>query len=165
MKYWFWFAMVMTGTLFGFLLGDMSKQAYTRLPTRIEKTEERLLALQREFNEYKALIAANLHNESTREVEFDVVEMNVSAYCPCKLCCQEFADGITATGSDAKKRGVAVDPKLIPYGSKLFVPGYGYAIADDCGGAIKGKRLDVRMTTHQEALEWGRQTLRVRVYR
>lgn len=100
----------------------------------------------------------------------------VSAYCPGSCCCGTSADGKTATGRDATKSGVAVDPKVIPLGSRLDIPGYSrtngtstaggaWILADDVGGAIKGKRIDIRMQTHQEALNWGRKTLRVRVWR
>ena len=87
----------------------------------------------------------------------------VTAYCPDSCCCGVYADGITATGTDARTRGVAVDPRVIPYGTRLRIPGYGEAVADDCGGAIKGNRLDLRFPTHQAALRWGVQELDVEV--
>jgi 3D (Asp-Asp-Asp) domain-containing protein len=89
--------------------------------------------------------------------------MKITAYCPCARCCGEFADGRTATGKDAYTKGVAVDPSVIPYGTVIHIPGYGTATADDCGGAIKGDRLDVRFTTHQEALNWGVRFLEITV--
>jgi 3D (Asp-Asp-Asp) domain-containing protein len=91
--------------------------------------------------------------------------MNISAYCPCQRCCGKYSDGVTATGKDAYSKGVAVDPKVIPLGTKIHIPGYGTVEADDVGGAIKGDRLDVRFKTHQEALEWGRQFKEVTIFR
>ena len=85
----------------------------------------------------------------------------VTAYCPNSCCCGKYSDGVTSTGKSAYTKGVAVDPSVIPYGTKLQIPGYGSVIADDCGGAIKGMRLDVRFLTHQQALKWGRKILRV----
>jgi 3D (Asp-Asp-Asp) domain-containing protein len=79
-----------------------------------------------------------------------------TAYCPCSECCGRFADNLTAIGRDADTKGVAVDRKLIPLGSLVSIPGYGTVVADDVGGAIKGKRIDVRFRTHKAALEWGR---------
>lgn len=96
---------------------------------------------------------------------FEEVEVVATAYCPCRRCCGEFSDGITATGTDAYTRGVAVDPNFIPLGSIIEIPGYGKVIADDVGGAIKGRKIDVRFQTHQEALEWGRQKIRIRFFR
>lgn len=54
---------------------------------------------------------------------------------------------------------VAVDPAIIPLGTRLFVPGYGYAIADDIGGAIKGHKIDLAMDTLEEAFAYGRRTI------
>jgi len=93
------------------------------------------------------------------------ITMEVTAYCPCKKCCGKFADGVTATGVNAYTKGVAVDPKKIPLGSTVKIPGYGTVKADDVGGAIKGNRLDVRFNTHKEALQWGRRTVVVFIKR
>jgi len=83
----------------------------------------------------------------------------VTAYCPCKKCCGK-SDGITASGTAAMEgRTVAVDPDVIPYGSTLLIY-YDYElvgiyIAEDCGGAIKGKRVDLYFDSHDAALKWG----------
>ena len=72
----------------------------------------------------------------------------------------------TATMRDGRSaHGVAVDPDLIPMGSHLWIPGYGHAIADDTGGAIKGHRIDVRMQNYQEMEDWGVRRIRVYVLR
>lgn len=68
----------------------------------------------------------------------------------------------TSTGVYPKAgRTVAVDPKKIPYGTSLYVEGYGVLIAEDCGGDIKGCRLDVFVDTHQEAIQLGRKKAKV----
>lgn len=58
-------------------------------------------------------------------------------------------------------RTVAVDPKIIPYGTYLYVEGYGVLICEDCGGDIKGNRLDVFVNSHNEAIKLGRKKVRV----
>lgn len=58
---------------------------------------------------------------------------------------------------------VAVDPNVIPMGTKLFVEGYGEAIAADQGGAIKGNRIDLFFDSRQEALNWGMKTVKVTI--
>lgn len=65
----------------------------------------------------------------------------------------------TATGSPLRKGLVAVDPNVIPLGTRLYIPGYGNAIADDVGGSIKGNRIDLAFDTHGEALQFGRQEI------
>jgi 3D (Asp-Asp-Asp) domain-containing protein len=78
----------------------------------------------------------------------------LTAYCPCASCCGQWA-GQTSTGvTPAAGRTIAVDPSIIPYGSKVIINGYTY-IAEDCGGAIKGNRIDIFFNTHGEALQFG----------
>ena len=56
---------------------------------------------------------------------------------------------------------VAVDPNVIPLGSKVHVSGYGVAIASDTGGAIKGNIVDVYLNSYQECIQWGRRNVTV----
>lgn len=94
------------------------------------------------------------------------VEVVATSYCAGPCCCGKFADGKTATGRDAKRMGVAVDPSVIPLGARLDIPGYGnWKLADDVGGAIKGNRIDVRFQDHDEAKRWGVKRLTIRVWR
>lgn len=82
-------------------------------------------------------------------------QFKLTAYCPCSKCNGEWAGGITSTGAMAKaNRTIAVDPSVIPYGSKVMINGKIY-VAEDCGGAIKGNRIDVYHDTHSEALDFG----------
>ena len=67
----------------------------------------------------------------------------------------------TASGMKSGQGVVAVDPKVIPLGSKLYVEGYGYAIAGDTGGAIKGSRIDVFFYSPLDMAKWGRRWVRV----
>ncbi len=73
--------------------------------------------------------------------------------------------GLTASGLPVAKGVVAVDPKLIPLGTKLFVPGYGRAIAADVGWGIKGRIIDVWMPNDAAARKWGRKTVVITVFR
>ena len=91
-------------------------------------------------------------------------EFVISHYCACPECCGKSEDdpwyGITATGTEATEgRTVAVDPSVIPYGTELTVyyddGRMATYIAEDCGGSIKGNRLDVYMDSHDEALQAG----------
>jgi len=90
-----------------------------------------------------------------------VFTMNTSAYSPDARSCGKYANGRTATGKRAGYGIAAVDPRVIPMGSKLYIEGYGYAIAADVGRAIKGNRMDLGFNSHKGALKWGRRTVRV----
>jgi len=68
----------------------------------------------------------------------------------------------TSRGNPVHKGIVAVDPNTIPLGTRLYIPGYGYAVADDVGGAIKGNRIDLAFDSHGQAMDFGVQ--RVTVY-
>lgn len=88
----------------------------------------------------------------------------ITGYCPCQICCGHWANGITSTGATAKaKHTIAVDPNYIPYGTYIKVeglPGNTFK-AEDCGGAIKEKHIDMYFNTHQEALNWGKKYLKL----
>lgn len=87
-------------------------------------------------------------------------DMVATAYSP--FCCRG-VDDVTALGMQAGYGVVAVDPRVIPLGSSLYVEGYGYAIAGDTGSAIKGLRIDLGFETKREALRFGRRPVRVYV--
>jgi 3D (Asp-Asp-Asp) domain-containing protein len=78
----------------------------------------------------------------------------LTAYCPCKSCSDNWGTQ-TSTGATATEgRTVAVDPKVIPYGTTLIINGIEY-IAEDCGGSIKGNKIDIYFESHKKALEFG----------
>lgn len=83
-----------------------------------------------------------------------------TAYCPG-------CSGTTATGIDLRAnpdaKVVAVDPSIIPLGTKLYIEGYGYAVAGDTGGAIRGRHIDLFMPSREDALMWGRRTVKVTI--
>jgi len=91
----------------------------------------------------------------------DVVEMEATAYYPGPESTGQWADGLTFTGVRAGKGVVAVDPSVIPLGTRLYIPGYGEAIAADIGGAIKGNRIDLGFETYEEAIQYGRKKVKV----
>ena len=98
-----------------------------------------------------------------------VITVNATAYDPDPASCG--GSGITATGRPARFGLVAVDPRVIPLGSKLYIEStddgkswsYGYAIAADIGGAIKGNRIDLCYNTRSECLKFGRRNAKVYV--
>ena len=61
---------------------------------------------------------------------------------------------------------IAADTRHHPFGTRMYVPGYGYGVVEDRGGAIKGpNRLDIYYRSHSEALEWGRQHVKVEIFK
>lgn len=94
------------------------------------------------------------------------IKFKASAYCACSACCGK-STGITASGMKAQYGTVAVDPRVIPLGTRLYIEAsdgsfvYGECIAADTGGAIKGNKVDLFFPSHSEALSFGRRTVNV----
>lgn len=118
-----------------------------------------------------------------RTLQFDrVVTVTATAYCPgtpgsgCPIdhngqskCTGKYNDGITYTGrkavagdgSETNPHIIAVDPRRIPLGSRVYIEGYGFAVAADIGSAIKGNRIDLLFDKHDDAWMFGRKSLKV----
>jgi len=115
-----------------------------------------------------------------------LMPLEVTGYCNCGLCCnwsrgwlglgqaviasgpnqgRPKAVGITASGTRAAHGTVAADTSVLPLGTIVYVPGYGYGRVEDRGGAIVGNHLDVWFPSHEEAVRWGRQRMYVRVWK
>lgn len=88
--------------------------------------------------------------------EYRVLTVEATAYC--------YTGYRTTTGTWPSRGTIAVDPKVIPLGSRMFVEGYGWGVAADTGGAIRGNIIDVYMHSHQEAISWGRRRAEVMVF-
>ena len=109
----------------------------------------------------KRLKAANKTIKDLKDTEHELVYMgdfNITYYCKENydhIC--GTSNGKTSTGNKATVgRTIAVDPSLIPYGSQVYIEGYGWYIAEDCGGAVDGNHIDMLVETHEEALALGR---------
>lgn len=87
------------------------------------------------------------------------LKVHISAYSAEDPGCSKY----TATGQLLRKGIVAVDPTVIPLGTKMYIPGYGYGIATDIGSAIKGDTIDVAFDSREEALKFGRRDLVIQI--
>ncbi|MBM7600329.1 3D (Asp-Asp-Asp) domain-containing protein [Virgibacillus halotolerans] len=101
--------------------------------------------------------------ESGDKAEGKVINATATAYtAKCDGC-----TGVTSTGVDLNAnpnaKVIAVDPSVIPLGSKVYVEGYGYATAADVGSGIKGNKIDVHLPTKNEALNWGNKAVKVTI--
>jgi 3D (Asp-Asp-Asp) domain-containing protein len=72
--------------------------------------------------------------------------------------------GTTSTGQKPMWGTIAVDPRVIPYGTKIYIPAFNKVfIANDCGGAIKGNKIDIFMNSKKECYNWGRKTIEIQI--
>ena len=84
-----------------------------------------------------------------------VLIMTATAYC--------YTGHRTAIGTWPSRGTIAVDPAIIPLGTKLYIEGYGEGVAEDTGGAIRGHKIDLYMESEDECWDWGRRTVEVRI--
>jgi len=132
------------------------KEVITRLSTTVSRTNT---SQQNKINELTA------HIEALRQVteKYSVDTFQVTAYSPYDNVSGMENDGnpnTTATGTKPRPGTIAVDPEVIPYGSKIIIiyedGTVEHGIAEDCGGLIKGNVIDVFRQTYKEAIEHGR---------
>ena len=89
------------------------------------------------------------------------ITVTATAYCACEYCCNK-SDGITKSGTRAMPgHTLAVDPNIIPLGTKVYIEGLGIYTAEDTGSAIKGNRIDIFMEPHEQAINFGSQNLKI----
>ncbi len=133
------------------------------------------------FSSPGAKPSSNVRSEVTNRPPAKVY--TVTGYCNCGKCCgwenswfgfgppvytsgklkgQPKQVGITATGKSACHGTVAANPKVLPYGTRLRIPGYGEGTVEDTGGALQGLHIDVWFPTHEEAVKWGVRKLAIR---
>ncbi len=91
-----------------------------------------------------------------------ILNMTATAYAPGPLDNGKW-NNLTYVGGTVKQGVVAVDPRVIPMGTKLWVEGYGEAVAEDQGSAIKGNRIDLAFDDRQQALDYGIQNVKIYV--
>ncbi|MED4163068.1 peptidoglycan-binding protein [Halalkalibacterium halodurans] len=118
----------------------------------------------RETEEGTETVEQVAHEEEAASTSGDtVIEMEATAYtADCEGC-----SGVTATGMDLRNnreaKVVAVDPSVIPLGTRVHVEGYGEAVAADVGGSIQGNKIDLHMATKEDAINFGRQNVTVTI--
>lgn len=110
------------------------------------------------------------------------IEMKTTAYCHCRQCCSykwflfipyqktgAFSCrikhvGKTSSGKTARPGTIAADTSIYPYGTVMHIPGYGYGVVEDTGGAVKGQHIDLYRPNHWFARLWGVQSRKVKVW-
>lgn len=134
------------GMLFG--VEDKEESSEQIIDTEIQKSIEYLVHLDKA-------------QELTRVERSEVYLL--TAYCPCIECSEGYGD-MTATGKRAVEgRTIAVDPKIIPYGTELYIDGVGYRVAEDCGGYVNGKHIDIYFDCHSKVDAFGKKYAEVEI--
>ncbi|MEA4900222.1 3D domain-containing protein [Desulfitobacterium sp.] len=95
--------------------------------------------------------------------EADVSQLNIRKVMVMEATAYTYTGNKTATGIEPREGIIAVDPRVIPLGTQVYVEGYGYAVAADTGGLIKGNIIDVFFPSFQRCINWGRRPVKVYV--
>lgn len=114
-----------------------------------------------ELNENKNILIQDNVN-CQQKLDEIVKEENSRKYMGEFTLVAYYQGNITSTGTRPQvNHTIAVDPKVIPYGSKVYIEGYGTYIAEDCGGGIKGNMIDIYMGSYNECIQFGRRKAKV----
>ncbi|MBU4193825.1 MAG: hypothetical protein KKF66_02355, partial [Actinobacteria bacterium] len=132
--------------------GSEREELLARAGEAKEQLEERSQEVESKFDEINPPDSNHQHTGR-------FLTMRATAYSPEEPGLSD----TTASGLKAGKGVVAVDPSVIPLGTRLYIDGYGYAIAADTGGAIKGNRIDLCFDTLQEVTAYGCRTVKVEI--
>lgn len=132
-----------------------AKKIYSEAHDRAETAKATLESKQSELSALQAKKDAELAEIARAEEEAKknskgryIGDFKLTGYCPCAKCCGSYGNK-TATGVTPKEgTTIAVDPRVIPYGTTVYIEGVGYRVAQDCGGAIKSKKIDVFVSNH-----------------
>jgi 3D (Asp-Asp-Asp) domain-containing protein len=174
--------MILAGITISFtiVVGIFNKEETTAHAPEIEyvaeiETETEYEIETEVFTEEYIVIQTQQETESETEPQTELISLGiftVTAYCSCEKCCGEWANqrpldengNPIVYGSSGEQLiadySIAVDLDLIPYGETIYINEMPY-VAHDKGSAIQGKKIDIYMSSHQKALEWGRQTMEV----
>ena len=93
--------------------------------------------------------------------KFDLSKLAVAKTYQMEATAYTYTGDLTATGVPPRVGLIAVDPRVIPLGSRVYIEGYGYAIAADTGGDIKGNKVDVFLESERECVNWGRKPVKL----
>jgi 3D (Asp-Asp-Asp) domain-containing protein len=129
------------------------------------------------------LAAGCITRQASERRPDDLKRLVATGYCKCGTCCSWHRNwlmrpvyssglnkgkrkqvGITASGTRARPGTVAADPTRYPFGTVLYVEGYGYGRVEDTGGDIRGDHIDLYFKTHSEAEAWGRKVVTGRIW-
>ncbi len=152
----------------GDILWEIANRYHISIEEAVTRQEllEKGITVNEEEAKNDAVKAVTEEKNSTNENKSGVIkEVDVTATAYTAHC--EGCIGITKTGvnllENPEARVIAVDPSVIPLGSKVYIEGYGYARAEDTGGAIKGNRIDIYMEHEDDALQYGVRDVKVKI--
>lgn len=133
--------------------------------TETEKPEQELIQIFRPSKPEELSCVTPIKKKTRKKVKarkYKIIKCKLTAYCPCQQCSEGYGRH-TSTGHLATQgRTIAVDPRIIPYGSKVVIDGHTYT-AEDCGGGVGGRHIDVYFNNHSATDRFGVKYKKVKV--
>lgn len=141
---------------------DRNKINIATLKARIQSKKQAQAKAKTQAKSKKHIETTQLVSKSSSPAGRSI-QMEATGYTAyCNGCSGKTATGINLR-ANPNARVIAVDPSVIPLGTRVWVEGYGYAVAADKGGAINGNKIDVHFATKSQAYAWGRKTVLVKI--
>lgn len=138
---------------------EIYDESYVVVEGRVTKSEcsEKIISVRSDLIEnQKRRNHSTFHNAPPATGKVTKMNVEVRSYCLRSL---------TSRGTPTRMGVIAVDPRVIPFGSKIYVPGYGWGTALDTGSAIKGHTIDIWMPTYNQCMQWGVRCVSISVIR
>ena len=138
------------------LTAKISIPEYAKVPSDMG-----IVAAKEKSPEPTAAPAASVVVEENSPVNMDpalgdyIGRFKITHYCSCSRCNGGYGNNTAWAGKVTPGQTIAVDPTVIPKLSTVYIEGYGYRRAEDCGGAIKGNKIDMAVSSHAEAMSKG----------
>ena len=139
--------------ILGFMIGVVILNQF--LDRDIKKFEASAMVISSEIGGLKAENKILSEQLKATQMERQVLKLTAYSTDDISINVPKWRDNKTATNKSVKRGMVAADWTIFPPGTKLYIPGYGMAVVEDRGGAVKGKHIDLFMETRKEALKWG----------
>lgn len=141
----------------GFVHGDyiLTQSKEAKLQKEAKKYSNTKKVTKQQVKKQSSKVSKSNKVVSASSLSGNTVTVNATAYS---------GDTITSTGTVPKWGTIAVDPSVIPYGTKVYIPMFDKVfIAEDCGGAIKGNKIDIFMNSEQDSLNFGRRNIQIKI--
>lgn len=135
---------------------ELRKQEEEKLKQK-QRKEQLEIAKQKEIQTTSRSLVEDREN-----LDGEYIQFTATGYCPCSSCCGK-TTGITASGVKAQAGVTVAMPSKYAFGTQIQIKGMGTYIVQDRGGAIQGNKIDIFFNTHQEALNFGRKTVYLKI--
>ena len=148
-------AMLCAGTLFNASCNEIPEEEIIMIQGQVVKSESPSQPAQSNLQQSRKKRDAHPFQQIPSNLE-KAIKLNVCARSYCLR-------GFTSRGAATSMGVIAVDPSIIPYGSRIYIPGFGWGTALDTGGAIRGNSIDIWMPTYGQCMQWGVRNVTVTV--